>query len=161
MLLSNTNSILFVSSGEKKFPFVVTNKNQFMQSQNLIDKISSIKNDLLKLGENYAAFYTKVIGNIDITRDEKEYEQKIKEMREGKIPEGFPVANDPEIQGMLIDQMEERFKREIEIRRNVYKILPIDEETNEKWMQLTRELSETVDQLSETVDQLSAEIKNK
>ena len=67
----------------------------------LLDKITTIRNELLNLSEKYATFYTKVFGNIDITRDEKEYEQKIKEMRGGKIPEGIPVTNNPELDGCV------------------------------------------------------------
>ena len=120
--------------------------------KNLLDKVKTIKNELLKLGEGYAVFYAKVSANVDITIDEEEQEQKINEMREGKIPEGFPKTKDPELLRMLIDQTEEHFKREIEIRRNVNKILPRDEEVNEKWMQLMRELSDAVDQLGFAIE---------
>jgi len=122
--------------------------------KNLLDKVNTIKNELLKLGEEYAVFYTKVLANVDITRDEEEQKQKINEMREGKIPEGFefPKTKYPELLRALIDQTEEHFKREIEIRRNINKISPIDEEVNERWMQLTRELSDTVDQLGLAIE---------
>lgn len=120
--------------------------------KNLLDKVNTIKNELLKLAEEYAVFYTKVLANVEITIDEEEKKQKINEMREGKIPEGFPKIKYPELLRMLIDQTEEHFKREIEIRRNVNKILPIDEDANERWMQLTRELSDTVDQLGLAIE---------
>lgn len=120
--------------------------------KNLLDKVNTIKNELLKLAEEYAVFYTKVFANVDITRDEEEQEQKINEMREGKIPQEFPKTKNPELLRMLIDQTEEHFKKEIEVRRNVNKILPVDEEVNEKWMQLTRELSDTVDKMGLAIE---------
>lgn len=119
-----------------------------MQNQkNLLNKIKTIKNELVELAEKYAVFHTKVFTNAEITIDEKEQEQKINEMREGRIPEGFPQTKDPELLRILIDQTEEYFKKEIKIRRDVNKILPIEEDVNERWMQLTRELSDTVEQL--------------